>query len=143
MRPFASPAVARVFADYPRHVKREMLDLRELILDTAADTPGVGRIEETLKWGEPAYVTVETKSGSTVRIDWKKTQPDRLALYFNCQTTLVETFRSWFPRDFAFEGKRALTFPLGSPAPRDALALCLSAAFTYHLHMGQRRKARP
>jgi hypothetical protein len=36
--------------------------LRQLILDTAARLD-VGPLEETLRWGEPAYVTT-TRSGS-------------------------------------------------------------------------------
>jgi hypothetical protein len=35
-----------------------MLALRASVLKTAVQTPGVGDIEESLKWGEPAYVTV-------------------------------------------------------------------------------------
>jgi hypothetical protein len=31
------------------------LALRELVLQVAATTEGVGELEESLKWGEPAY----------------------------------------------------------------------------------------
>lgn len=41
-------------------------------MKTAASTDGGGPIEETLKWGDPAYVTSATKSGSTIRVVWKK-----------------------------------------------------------------------
>ena len=109
-----------------------MLVLRALVLKTAAQTPGVGEIEETLKWGEPAYVTVN-KAGSTVRIDWKAKAPDQYAVYFNCQTNLVERFRQMFPNDFRFEGNRALILGLDQQLPADALGWCLAAAFTYHL----------
>ena len=71
-----------------------------MILTTAATTQGVGELQETLKWGEPAYVTAETGSGSTIRIDWKKSEPDQYAMYFNCNTNLVATFRTLFPHDF-------------------------------------------
>ena len=60
-------AVAQVFEDYPATVRQRLLALRELILQTAATTAGVGKLEETLKWGEPAYVTAESKGGSTIR----------------------------------------------------------------------------
>jgi hypothetical protein len=75
MRPFENAAVARVFAAYPPEVRWKLGALRELIFATAAATEGVGTLEETLRWGEPAYVTSQTKSGSTIRIDWKPSDP--------------------------------------------------------------------
>ena len=132
MKPFANAAVAQVFDSYPPAMHRKLLALRALIFDTAASTEGVGRLEETLKWGEPAYVTSESKSGSTVRIDWKKSCPAQYAMYFHCQTTLVETFRTLFPADFKFQGNRAIVFDESDSVPVDALAFCIAAALTYH-----------
>ena len=132
MTPFTNPAVAHVFEAYPPPVRRKMLSLRELVFATAANTPGVGPLEETLKWGEPAYLTTQSKSGSTVRMDWKAKQPDQVAMYFNCQTTLMETFKTLFPKDFQFEGNRAIVFQLGDAVHVDALAFCVAAAMTYH-----------
>jgi hypothetical protein len=130
--PFTNPAVEAKFAAYPREAKKALLELREIILLTAASTPGVGEIEETLKWGEPAYVT-KNGAGSTVRIDWKAKRPEQYSVFFHCQTDLVHRFRTMFPNDFEFEGNRALTLRLGENIPKDALALCLAAALTYHL----------
>lgn len=132
MKPFENPAVAQVFETYPPAACRKLMALRELIFQTAALTEGVGEIEETLKWGEPAYVTSKTKSGSTVRIDWKKSNPTQYAIYFNCQTNLVETFRTLFPAEFKFEGNRAIVFHESEDVPADSLALCVAAALTYH-----------
>jgi Domain of unknown function (DU1801) len=132
MTPFTNPAVAQVFEAYPPTVRGKMLALRELVLKTAASTPGVGPLEETLKWGEPAYLTAQSKSGSTVRMDWKAKRPEQYAMYFNCQTTLVETFKTLFPKDFKFEGNRAIVFNVNDPVPREALAFCVAAALTYH-----------
>ncbi len=124
-------AVQAVFDNYPPALRKKLLALRQLILDTAATTQGVGEIEETLKWGEPAYVTTQTKSGSTVRIDRKKDQ-DRYAIYFNCNTTLVDTFRSMFPHTFQFERNRALVFSLNDTLPTKELMFCIAMALTYH-----------
>ena len=142
MKPFKDQQVARVFAAYPPEVRREMLTLREFVLRVAAATPGVGDIEETLKWGEPAYVTAQTGSGSTLRIDWKQKRPQQYAMYFHCQTNLIESFRNAFPDDFTFEGNRALIFDVGAPLPRDALALCIEAALTYRLRQRKRISAK-
>jgi Domain of unknown function (DU1801) len=135
--PITSPAVQTVFDSYPPVLCKKLLVLRQLILDTAASTEGVGSLNETLKWGEPAYITVN-KKGSTVRIDRKKNQ-DRYAIYFNCNTTLVDTFRSLFPHTFTFEGNRALVFEAGAALPKKELAFCIGMALTYH----QKKNAAP
>ena len=79
MTAFGSPAVEQAFWAIPAPVRRKLLALRRLILETAAATEGVGEIEETLKWGEPAYLTPRTRSGSPVRLGWKKARPDEYA----------------------------------------------------------------
>jgi hypothetical protein len=132
----ANIAVAAVFASYPPAIRRKLLALRSLIFKTAASTPGVGALEETLKWGEPAYVT-QNKGGSTIRLGWKESSPSQYAMYFNCQTNLVETFRTLFPKEFKFAGNRAIIFDDEHRPPADALAYCIGAALTYH-----RRKRR-
>ena len=139
MQPFENPAVEQVFKAYPAAVRRKLMALRELIFRAAASTDGVGPLEETLKWGEPAYLTSRTGSGSTIRIDWKRAAPTQYAMYFNCRTNLVDTFRTMFPGEFAFEGERAIVFEAAKPVPRDALAVCIAAALTYH----RRKRATP
>ena len=140
MRPFTNPAVAQAFAAYPPGIRSKLLALRELILRTASLIDWVGEIEETLKWGEPAYLTSQSKSGSTIRIDWKKSAPTQYAMYFNCQTSLIESFRTLFPHDFKFEGNRAIVFTEAQVIPKDALAFCISGALTYHLGKGKKPK---
>lgn len=132
MEQIENAAVARTFAAYPPDLRRRLLVLRRLILDTAAATPGVGKIEETLKWGEPAYLTSASKSGSTLRLGPIKSSPSQYALYFNCKTTLVDTFRTLFPVELRYEGNRAIVLEAGRAPPLDALSFCIQAALTYH-----------
>ena len=106
--------------------------LRALILKTAASTHGVGELEEALKRGEPTYLTSASKIGSTIRINWKKSEPSKYAIYFNCQTSLVETFKTLFPREFEFEGNRAIVCSESGAMPTEALAFCFRAALTHH-----------
>jgi len=47
--PFTDPRVSAVFARYPELVRADLLQVRELLLRTAADTAGVGPLEESLK----------------------------------------------------------------------------------------------
>lgn len=132
MQPFTNAGVAKVFDAYPPAMRRKLFALRKLIFATAAATQGVGELEETLKWGEPAYATSLSKSGSAVRIDWKKSKPSQYAMYFHCKTNLVATFRTLFPSEFTFEGNRAIVFDETDIVPNVSLAFCIAAALTYH-----------
>lgn len=123
--------VAATFARYPPQVRAKLLALRRMILSTAAHTPGVGAVTESLKWGEPAYRGASPRMGTTVRIDWKPAKPGQYAMYFHCKTTLVETFRTLFPHEFRFEGDRALVFDIDAALPEDAVRVCIEAALTY------------
>lgn len=129
---FDDVSVRSVFEAYPVTVRTSLLRLRDLILETAAATEGVGPLEETLKWGQPSYLTPKTKSGSTIRIDQVKGEAGRYALYCHCQTSLIENFRALYPEDFRFEGNRALLFDAENPPPEDALRHCIALALTYH-----------
>lgn len=124
--------VAAVFAGFPADARARLLSLRRLIYETADALTAVGPLTETLKWGEPAYLTEASKSGSTIRLGWKRASPNRVALYFNCKTTLVEGFRAQFADELTFEGNRAILVPITGPLPEKALASCVAAALTYH-----------
>ncbi len=107
--------------------------LRRLVFETAADIDGVGPLEETLKWKQPSYLTTLSGSGSTIRIDRVK-DSDRCALYFNCKTNLVETFRTLYPHDLSFGGNRSIDLGSDDDLPDQALRHCIGLALTYHLN---------
>ena len=134
----ADPAVDAVFGAYPKPVKARLLALRRLILDTAKATKGVGALQETLKWGQPSYLTPETKSGSTIRIDQVKPVRGQYAVYFHCQTNLVETFRELYP-ELRYGGNRCILLDADDKVPQAALRHCVALALTYHL--GKRKPA--
>jgi Domain of unknown function (DU1801) len=131
--PFVDPSVERVFAALPDDVRERLMALRQLILETARTTPGVGAVVETLKWGEPAYLPKAPRVGTTVRINALKGSTDRYAVYFHCQTSLIESFRERYPQTFRFEDNRAIVFTLGDRLPVKALRHCIALALTYHL----------
>jgi hypothetical protein len=132
------PAVRAVFEAYPPAVRAALLELRRLILETADSTPGVGSLTEALRWKQPSYLTERSRSGSTIRIDAVKGSDDRYALYVNCKTTLLDSYRHLYPDAFGFEGRRALVFSTKAPPPEQALRHCIALALTYH-----RAKAAP
>ena len=121
--------VEKVFSTYPEEIKKHLLFLRQQILETAEKTAGITHFKETLKWGEPSYLC---KQGSTIRINQVGSSPNEYAMYFHCQTTLIETFRELYPDEFRFDGKRALIFTVNDKIPADALQHCISLALTYH-----------
>ena len=129
MAKIENPEVARVFDGYPEPTRKKMLRLRQIVLDTASETEGVDALEETLKWGEPSYLT---RGGSTIRMDWKARAPNRYAMYFNCNTSLIATFKDVYGDVFTFEGNRAIVFGKTDDLPVTELKHCISLALTYH-----------
>ncbi len=140
-----SPQVNAVFESYPKHVRAKLEFLRHLIIDTALATEGVGRVEETLKWGQPSYVTMTSKSGSTIRIDRVKSDHDKYAMYFHCQTNLVATFRQMYPSELTYGGNRSILFDVNDKIDEAALRHCILLALTYRLRKSrsQRKSAVP
>lgn len=132
MKRFADKKVAAVFAAYPAQLRSKMMALRELVFDVAENTDGVGPLDETLRWGQPSYLTVATGSGSTVRLDWHKKE-EGYALYFHCQSGLVEQFRELYGDAFRYGGKRALLFSASGRVHVKALRHCVGLALTHHL----------
>ena len=132
-------AVAALLRSYPKPVGAKLQALRKLIIDTARKTAGVGALAETLKWGQVSYLTSESGSGSTIRIDQAKSAANQVGVYFHCQTNLVETFRELYPK-LSYSGNRAILLDIDAPLPEAELSHCVALALTYHLL--KRRAAR-
>jgi len=124
--------VTTKFANYPDSVRPHLHKLRRLILDVASHTPGVGPLQETLKWGEPAYLTTKSKSGTSIRFDWKDKHPQYYSLYFNCQTNMLSQCKSLFP-ELNYQGNREIRFKVSEPFPEQEIRICVQMALTYHL----------
>ena len=119
-----------MFRDWPAPVQKKLREVRELIFETAEKT-NTGPLTETLKWGQPAYLTEATKSGTTIRLGWQE-KSAQFAVFVSCQTTLVETFRQQFSETLRFEGNRAIVFDIKASIPKRALRSCLGLALCYH-----------
>ena len=132
MKRFVNTDVAAAFKAYPADLRRRLMALRELVYETAAGTSGVGPLTEALKWGQPSYLTTETGSGTTVRIDRLK-KSDGYAIYFHCQSGLVGQFKELYPDTFRYEGMRAIVFDAKDRVPVKALRHCIGLALTHHL----------
>ena len=126
------------FSVYPKPVQTKLRALRQMIFDVAKKTSGVGKLEEALRWGQPSYLTPETGSGSTIRIDHIKNEPDKYAMYFICTSGLIEDFKELYKDEMKFVGNRSIVFDVGDRLPEAALRHCISLALTYHLRKKQR-----
>jgi hypothetical protein len=123
--------VGNAFEAFPVPVRDKLIQIWKLIFSIAAETEDVVPLTETLKWGEPAYLTEVSRSGSTIRLGWPKSNPSHAAIYFNCKTSLVSTFRDIFAARRQFSGNRAVLLSTDKPLPQEALALCISMTLTY------------
>jgi hypothetical protein len=109
-----------------------LLNLREMIFEVAAEDDQIGQIEETLRWGEPAYITQKKKTGSTIRLAIEKASGTP-AVFFNCKTTLVEEFREKFGGSLSYVKNRAVLLDGEGETFEAALKICIAAALSYHL----------
>lgn len=120
--------VQQIFEGCPEPVRAHLSRLRQLVKDAAIEEE-VGKLDECLKWGQPSYVTV---GGSTVRLGWRIEQGNEVALFFHCQSKLVDTFRELYPEELNFDGNRAIVFSVDEPLPEQNIKHCVSLALTYH-----------
>ena len=129
MSEIEKPEVLAVFNSYPSVMRQKLLFLRGLIFAVAQDIENITPIEETIKWGEPSYLS---KNGSTIRMAWKASKPNQYALYFHCKTKLVDTFKELYNDALTFEGNRAIVFNEIDEIPVDEVKHCISMALNYH-----------
>ncbi|MEL6234038.1 MAG: DUF1801 domain-containing protein [Pseudomonadota bacterium] len=128
------PAAA-VFAAMPGPARACALRLRGLIHEVAAEMELT--LQETLKWGEPAYLP--GRAGTTLRLNHDATS-GQCRLLVHCQTRLVEEWRARFDGRLRFEGNRAVLIDPTAEFEESALRACILDALTYHAR--RRRQGR-
>jgi len=133
MLPEMPSPVSTVFSSYPTDVRQKLMQVRTLIFSLAGEDHRIGPLTETLKWGEPAYLTAASRSGSTIRLGQSRSNLRNCAVFFNCRTRLVSEFRQWFPESFTYEGNRAILFDKADESSLEKLAVGLRMALIYHL----------
>ncbi len=123
--------VEKIFQSYPPKIRKRLLSLRQIIFETAEQLD-VGELEETLKWGQPSYLT-KSKSGTTIRIDQLQSYENCYAIFFHCQTSIIERIKQNFTDQFTYEGNRAIIFNLQDEIPVDSIKYCIEMGLRYHL----------
>jgi hypothetical protein len=126
---FAAPLLQGATADQSALLQR----LRQLILTVPDDHPRVGRLVESLKWGDLAFTPDQPRIGTAVRLNRVKSNPHGVALYVHCKTSLADQFRQLYPNQLTIQGQRALLFDTRSALPDDVVRHCAQLALSYFL----------
>ncbi len=127
MAAISNPQIKSIFAGYPQQLRKPMKQLHDWIHEVAAEHDL--SVEESIKWGEPSY---RSEHGSPVRLGVRTDNEPLCCVYFNCQTSLVETFQELYSDELIFDGKRALTLKADTEFPADTVKHCLELALKYH-----------
>jgi len=122
--------VREVFELMPAPQREALLEIRAVILDVARLSDDVGPLVETLKWSQPAYLTEQSRSGTTVRL--APFGASDIAILVHCQTTLIDDFRGLYPH-LTFDKTRAVVFSLDHQIPVDPVRRFVSMALAYRL----------
>lgn len=131
-----------LFKHHSSPLRSALLDMRNIILDVAQSIEGVGPIEEALRWGQLSFITTRTKSGSTIRIDALRSDPNKYAVYVHCQSGLIDDFRTRYPKQMTYIDQRSIEFTVGEPLPMAELKHCISLALTFHLRKKMEKSKR-
>ncbi len=110
---------------------KRLMTLRALIF-AAAKAEEIGDLEETLKWGEPAYLPKRPRTGTTLRLGWSNGPNARVTLYVPCQTRLIDLYRARFQDGFVYDGNRAVHMSSKAPLPEAEVQQMAAMALTYH-----------
>ncbi len=120
-----------LIATWSEPAQQHLLATRAILLDVA-DSAEVGALEESLKWGQPAWRPRKARTGATLRLNWTADRPDKLMAFVDCKTDLASQMSTRFPGQYHNDGRRALGFDLDRPLPGDAVAQLAYLTFTYH-----------
>lgn len=128
MEQFTDPNVKRKFEGYSPKNRKALLEIRQLIFDIGRELSPNENIVENLKWNQPSYTA---KKGTPIRLD--TFDNDKIAMFFHCQTHLIEQFREMFQDDLVFSKNRAIVIDPVLPLPIEDLRVCIQMGLTYHL----------
>ncbi len=129
--PRMSPEVKIAFEQLPLESQPVLRALRSVIYDVAQGEPRIGEIEESLKWGDPAYRSVRPQTGTTLRLGARK--DGRFGLFVPCSTSLIEQFKEDIPGLYDIDGTRGVILTAQSDPFAEPLRLLIHRALTYRL----------
>ncbi len=133
----AASDIANKFQSYPDASRASLLALRELIFEVAASDQRIGEVEESLKWGQPAYRPKRARIGTTLRLDARG--DDTVALFYHCQSSLGEQIDALYGDRLEMD-HRSISISVKKPIETEILRHCIQMALTYHLSKAPSRQ---
>lgn len=130
MSPLSDP-ITNVIGTWSAPARARFDDVRRRCHEVA-QAAEIGPLDESLKWGQPAWRPRRPRTGTTLRAWWSLDRPERLDLYVDCKTTLAADVDDAFPGAFDTDRRRVLSLGLDRPVPDDALWHLIFRTFTYH-----------
>ena len=128
--------VADAYAACGSAAQDRLAQIRTLIFRVADEEPAIGPLTETLKWGQPSYLTEKTKSGTTLRLG---ASDETVSLFVHCQSHVAEQWRAQYGDTLDIIDNRELRLSATGPFPEDPVRHCIAMALTYHA----RKKSSP
>ena len=138
-------AIKKAYDAYNKDDRKVLLAVRDMIYATASTDERIGTLTETLKWGEPAYLTEATGAGSTLRLGYSKLVQGP-AMFVSCSTPLLRHLKSLDTEGtLDYFGLRDIAIPqsgeVWTPQQKKMLQTCILETFTYHLNKKKIKKA--
>ena len=110
------------------------------IFHETAERAEIGPLDESLKWGQPAWRPRAPRTGSTLRMGWMAGRPRQLLFFVDCKTDLAARMSDIYPDLGENDGRRQIALPLDASLPEQPIAHLAQMTFCYHL---SRRGAGP
>ena len=128
-----NPALKTLITNWSPAAQDTLAQCRAIFERVSGDS-GIGPLDESLKWGQPAWRPKKPRTGSTVRLAWNAEEPTRLAVFVDCKTDLAARVGDLYPEFIENDRRRRMAIDLSAPFPEQAMSHMAAMTFTYHLN---------
>ena len=128
---FQLAAVKTFYNSQPEWCRVPLLMLREWIFDAGRDNPTIGAISEEMAWGQPSYVTQETKTGTPLRLG--KFDNENIGVYFQHHTRLAACYHAAYGDVVRVHDRGVMVLVPDIMAIETTIRHCITLGLTYHL----------
>lgn len=136
----AMPAeVQTVFDACTAPVRQGLVTLRGLVFAQADRMPQIGPVTEALRWGEPAFLTLQTGAACSLRIG--PVRRGGFGLFVHCKSGLIPAFQAGLGSGLRFDGTRAVLFETAAAINAAQISLLIEGALGFHLAKKRRSPA--
>ena len=128
----APPDVLTCLRSWPEEARDAFQTCRTTFHDVAEEAQ-LGALDESLKWGQPAWRPRRPRTGTTLRMSWDPATPGYLQVFVGCKTDLAARMQHLYPDLPVNDGRRQMAVDLAAPLPGQALRHLAEMTFAYHL----------